>query len=59
MFQPVRRKPKWLGRALAAMRDGKSRAEAAAIAGVSRQTLHNVLRTLPDWSGVRPERIKA
>lgn len=52
-LQPVRRQPPWLNRAISAMADGKSKAEAARIAGVSPRMLFHVLRTLPDWSGVR------
>jgi len=53
LFQPIRKKPVWFNRAVGLLRAGKSRAETARAVGVSRQTLHNALKTLPDWSGVR------
>lgn len=59
MFQPIRRKPSWLNRAATLIARGKTRTEAARAVGVSRQTLHNALKTLPDWSNVRPEKVKA
>ena len=59
MAIPTRKKPEWLDRAVGAIASGKSRVEAARIAGVSRQQLYNVLKTLPDWSNVRPEKAKA
>lgn len=52
-LKPVRQQPAWLNRAVAAIAEGKSKAEAARIAGVSPRMLFHVLRTLPDWSGVR------
>lgn len=58
-LRPVRQQPPWLNRAIGAIAQGKSKAEAARIAGVSPRMLFHVLATLPDWSGVRPERIKA
>lgn len=53
MFQPIKRQPKWFNRAVGLLSQGKSREEVARAVGVSRQTLHNALKTLPDWSGVR------
>ena len=53
MSRPTKRQPAWLNRALAELRSGKTQVEAARIAGVTRQQLYNVLRTLPDLSGVR------
>ena len=59
MSIPTRKNPEWLDRAAGALLEGKTKVEAARIAGVTRQQLHNVLKTLPDISGVRPERVKA
>lgn len=59
LFQPIRRQPKWFNRAVGLLSTGKSRAEVARAVGVSRQTLHNAIKTLPDWSSVRPEKVKA
>lgn len=59
MSIPARKKPDWLDRAVAALLDGKTKVEAARIAGVTRQQLHNVLKTLPDISNVWPEKVKA
>lgn len=53
MSRPTKRQPEWLDRAIAGLRRGKSRVQAAREAGVTYQQLNNVLRTLPDWSGVR------
>lgn len=59
MSIPARKKPDWLDRAVAALLDGKTKVEAARAAGVTRQQLHNVLKTLPDISAVRPEKVKS
>lgn len=59
MSRPAKRQPVWLNRAVAALRLGKTKVQAAREAGVTYQQLNNVLRTLPDWSGVRPERVNA
>lgn len=54
MSRPAKRQPAWLNRAVAALRLGKTKVQAAREAGVTYQQLNNVLRTLPDWSNVRP-----
>jgi DNA-binding phage protein len=53
VFQPIRKHPAWLNRAIGLIAKGKTRKEAAHAVGVSRQTLHNAIKTLPDWSGVK------
>ena len=59
MSRPAKRQPAWLNRAVAGLRLGKTKVQAARGAGVTYQQLNNVLRTLPDWSNVRPEKVKA
>ncbi len=53
MPRPTRKQPEWLNRALALMAEGKSKPEAAVLVGVGKRQLNNVLKTLPDWSGVK------